>query len=130
MRTFLLACFAILALCVAAVKLAASEPPPRRMAEAGPRPADDPFPVTTSFGGMPPQRFKGEAIVPVGFLYIDALGEVCGKAELPLTRLGCANRKVVAIIHPCAPIFKGEIFARLMCHEIAHVHGWPASHGP
>ena len=90
----------------------------------------NPFPVTTSFGGMPPERFKQEVLVPVGFLYIDNLGEVCGVAEPPKTRLGCATEKAIAIIHPCAPLFKGEMFAKFMCHEIAHANGWPAEHGP
>lgn len=128
MRRFLLACFVILALTVIGVRLVASEAPPR-MAETG-KPVPDQFPVTTSFDGMPPERFKGEVIIPVGFLYLDSLGEVCGKAALPLVRLGCATDKAIAIIHPCAPAFKGEFFARLMCHEAGHVNGWPATHGP
>lgn len=34
--------------------------------------------------------------------------------------------QVVVAPNPCA--FRGERFAQLMCHELAHVHGWPADH--
>ncbi len=79
--------------------------------------------------GYPPVRYQGEAAAVVYFL--DDVSVACGKAEPGYVRIACATKTEIAMPNPCKPEFYGERYARIMCHEKAHLGaiGWPATHG-
>ncbi len=90
--------------------------------------------------GWPPARFTAD-VTPTSVAFIDrtAMGAACGgtvgsPVEIEAcTRLGLAGdgrilRSDVTLPNPCEG-FEGEDFARLACHELAHINGWPADHG-
>jgi hypothetical protein len=85
--------------------------------------ADTSYPRTMVYDGMPPARFRAPAslIVKTG-----AVAE-CGDAGPGLVFEACARDKTVFMPNPCD--FPSEKFAVLLCHESAHLQGWPAEHG-
>jgi hypothetical protein len=96
-----------------------------------PPPHDPRFPVTRVFDGMPPERLFGPAKAEISF---GTVGE-CGTPPPDLYFKACVRydmlgRGTVHMPNPCDPKYRWEAFAVLMCHEKAHINGWPGSHGP
>lgn len=91
-------------------------------------------PGTAYYDGLPPERFRGPAVVrmhvvPEADLYI-----ACGSKRIEgLKLLGCARadflgRPYIVIPDPC-PLGEVEQTARIICHELAHAaRGWTALH--
>jgi hypothetical protein len=80
-------------------------------------------PVTPAYDGMPPARFEGPAKLKVVFGRVD----LCGTSSFG-TFEACVRKGVTYLPDPCAYGDREE-FARLACHEIAHVRGWGPNHG-
>jgi hypothetical protein len=82
--------------------------------------------------GMPPERFRGDVATVVIFTDRAGIGRLCGIAQPPYTIIACAGRidgtPVIVMPNPC-PLGDSEIYAKVMCHEMAHINGWPATHG-
>jgi hypothetical protein len=83
--------------------------------------------------GIPPARFQKDGVAVVLFVSPDGIDGLCGKAGPGRVMLACTNwtAKGVAIVtlpNPC-PRADKEYFARIACHELGHVGGWPATHG-
>lgn len=76
--------------------------------------------------GFPPVRYQGEAAAAVYFL--DDVSVACGKAAPGYTILACAQGVNIALPNPCKPEFRGEVFARIACHELGHRNGWNRYH--
>lgn len=110
---------------------------PSRMALAG-------LPVLAAISGCtslqvaepimhPPAHFRSGAVVPVEFVDVGAVGVRCAERGvkflgLPgLNSLACSNADLVTMPNPCQFENAGW-YAEAMCHELAHVNGWPASH--
>jgi hypothetical protein len=79
--------------------------------------------------GYPPVRYQGEAAAVV--LFMDDVSVACGKAAPGYVILACAQDTTIALPNPCKAEFAGEQFAKLACHEKAHLKaiGWPRTHG-
>jgi hypothetical protein len=79
--------------------------------------------------GYPPVRYQGEAAAVV--LFLDDVSIACGKAAPGYVILACASGQTIAMPNPCKPEYYGQSYARLMCHEKAHLgaDGWPRTHG-
>lgn len=84
----------------------------------------DPYPITDIFAGMPPPRLMGNRAMTVSFGTLSH----CGKPPPGKRFVGCVRGPLVHMGNPCE--FGHEQFARIMCHEMAHVNGWPRTHGP
>jgi len=86
--------------------------------------ADQSIPVTNVYDGMPPKRYQRDRASSVSF---GTVGE-CGTPPIGYQFEACVRDQRVHMPNPCN--YPHEEFARLMCHENAHLFGWPSSHGP
>lgn len=80
--------------------------------------------------GSPPERFRTGVKFVVVFGTADEVHATCAAAALPVpcgSRYGgCVIGSTVHVPNPCE---RTGDYADLLCHELAHVNGWPASHG-
>lgn len=91
-------------------------------------------PTDTAYDGMPPNRFRGDVMVPV--IFSTNVEQACydvGLKEIPGTEVrGCTltkgNQQTIIISNPCWN--SNSNYKIDLCHEIGHVNGWPGSHGP
>lgn len=82
------------------------------------------IPVTEIYAGEPPVRYMGNRAATVSFGTISH----CGEPPKDHHFVGCVRPPLVHMPNPCD--YRDEDYARWMCHEMAHVNGWPATHGP
>lgn len=83
--------------------------------------------------GYPPVAYQGDTLgANVTFVTGDKLDLFCGLTPIKgLVLEGCqldAPTKHVVMPNPCGDEYLGQSFARIMCHELGHLHGWPANH--
>lgn len=82
---------------------------------------------------VPPQRFQGDVNARVEFVRSSAVEPRCRAIgfTMPLRRgdtvLACSGNATIVIPNPCL-YAAGDGYARLLCHELGHVNGWPATH--
>lgn len=94
--------------------------------------ADGPTPYSDA---RPPARFQGSITMRMQFVAPSevttrcvAIGDdppPCGYTWLACTMI---ERRESIFPNPCAS--PGDPYADLLCHELAHANGWPATHGP
>ena len=87
-------------------------------------------PGTRIFGGSPPLRYMGDAGAVT--LFVMDVEHYCGAATPGFVIKGCAGRTaegtpIMVVKNPC-PRTNDDDYARLICHEIAHLRGWPGDH--
>ena len=86
------------------------------------------IPTSLMYDGLPPARFDKPHKMQVVYGRVDE----CGKPNVPdhpnAYFEACVRHGVTFLPDPCA-YGERETFARLACHEAAHVRGWPATHG-
>ena len=102
-------------------------------------PTCEPLPVVVQKPGMaanstlastdnPPKRF---AHPPVGTMKVafgeDAIANFCGQPPCGMKFYGCIRGDVVVLPDPFT--VSNEQFGRIARHELAHVAGWPETHG-
>lgn len=76
----------------------------------------------------PPARFRGIPHRPLTIEYgAEAIARFCGRPPCRKRFLGCARGDRIAIIDPFTE--DSQLFAKIMRHEMAHLNGWPATHG-
>lgn len=87
---------------------------------------------------LPPQRFRQ----PSGWVMLIVEPELivrklCEREGQPadVEPLGCAGiskdgDNYLIVPDPCPYAEEGETYARVLCHERAHLAGWPPTHGP
>jgi len=80
----------------------------------------------------PPERFQKEATVVLEFADQAKIDEVChprfGTPPAGMKTDACATGNKIVAPHPCA-FAERDRYAHLLCHELGHVNGWPATHG-
>lgn len=88
-------------------------------------PVTEPIPTTDKFAGLPPVKYMSprRMILSVGSI------SKCGNPPEGKVFAGCVrDQLIVHMANPCD--FQKEDFARILCHEMAHLNGWPKDHGP
>ncbi len=75
---------------------------------------------------IPPERYQKEAGALV-FFRID-VSQLCGQSGHARPFIACQAGETIVLPMPC-PYAATETYARIVCHEIGHRSGWPASHG-
>jgi hypothetical protein len=77
---------------------------------------------------FPPAQYEGEHAAIVVFK--NNVSEVCGKGPPGYIIMACASqeKQIIVMPNPCAPEFRAELFAKIMCHEKAHTLGWNRTH--
>ena len=75
---------------------------------------------------VPPIRYQRDAIATVEFITAERIIPRCIERGAMVLANACSDTKLITITNPCA--YQGESYARRLCHEMAHVNGWPADH--
>ena len=89
--------------------------------------------ATTSMvdSGYPPPKYQHDGIAAVTFFVGQKkINSICGEAGPGYQTQACAfsgDRKLV-LPNACDAEFEGQSFARLVCHEMGHLNGWPGNH--
>lgn len=84
----------------------------------------------------PPQEYQRVGTLPVTFVpNQESLNKLCGDlTDKTFQVKGCSLRGKHHIVleDPCQPQYRYEVYARRVCHELAHALGnWPGNHpGP
>ena len=78
----------------------------------------------------PPVRFRKSGSVTVQFTTQAGINSICGKAPCNMVTLGCLETGPARMIlpNPCSYPASDD-YAELVCHELGHLNGWPATHG-
>jgi lysozyme len=88
-----------------------------------------PSAVTSISDAMPPERFRGPATASAFFVPPAEVAGRCNLTAPPGYRIfACANGRdgagVMVLTDPTPYALEGEFYARIVAHEIAHLHGW------
>lgn len=82
---------------------------------------------------LPPERYAVEGFATIAFLTPENVTKACGiEAPAGMRVMACTKRfegRALIIMPLPNEAGKSEYYARLMAHEIAHLKGWPATHG-
>lgn len=80
----------------------------------------------------PPARYQAEATVTLKFAEQDQIDAAChpryGVPPAGMKTDACATGRTIIAPNPCE-YDETDRYAHLLCHEMAHVNGWPATHG-
>lgn len=108
----------------------------QRDSEPSCRPQTSPPPIPTSAppnssytnSGMPPTRYQGNTSVTIEFASPDEVNRRCagGVPVCGFRFYACRRGDKLIMPNPCP---SGQAYSSLLCHEIAHMNGWPATHG-
>jgi hypothetical protein len=116
---------------LAALATVSASPPPQPICQPAPVVIQTPqMPANSTYvsDGEPPLRFSHAPdhplIIGFGQENIDAL---CGRPPCGKKFLGCTRGDQMALPDPFTT--DSMTFGRIVRHELAHVNGWPASHG-
>ena len=104
----------------------ACEPPRIVLVKPGVTPPN----ATYHSSSMPPERFRGDNQATIFFTSPAEVERICGNGAKPICkmrRIACVKGGRIIMPNPCG--FGTESFGRYSCHELAHVNGWPATHG-
>lgn len=81
---------------------------------------------------IPPARYQGDTTVQLQITNQSGIDQVCHKAfgapPAGMKTDACEIDGRVIAPNPCA-FAATDPYAKLLCHEIGHANGWPASHG-
>jgi hypothetical protein len=81
---------------------------------------------------LPPPRYQGDATVELEVTGQPGIDRQCHKAfgapPAGMKTDACEIDGRVIAPNPCA-FPASDAYARLLCHEIGHANGWPATHG-
>lgn len=87
--------------------------------------------ATYIYDGPAPLKFRGDADIQVKFRSVDEINKICTGVNAPLCGYrfyACVKGNVMYLPNPCQ-YPDDNPYTSLLCHEIAHVNGWPAWHG-
>jgi hypothetical protein len=84
---------------------------------------------TPNFDGWPPARYAGNAAAYVHFTDQKRISARCDEKGDPLPSEACSfgPPNEIYMPNPCS-FPPSDDYARLMCHEIGHLNGWPDNH--
>lgn len=75
---------------------------------------------------LPPKEYRGDARVTVSFTrHAEVLCRII-KAKPGSVACALIGGELIIAPNPCD--WKSDAYARMMCHEIGHTHGWAADH--
>jgi len=72
---------------------------------------------------VPPREFQGPSVAKVEFVQAESVLFRCIDAG---PSVACTHGDRITITNPCD--YPDQAYARLLCHEMAHVNLWPADH--
>lgn len=95
---------------------------------ASPASAEAPSPFRNT-STPPPVRYQRDVDVRVVTMPAIQLNAFCEKALGLRSAIGWAACTIKGVIYMPSPCPGEDATARLLCHEAAHINGWPATHG-
>jgi hypothetical protein len=79
----------------------------------------------------PPQRYREATSFTLVIADQNRIERTCqplfGKPGDGQKTLGCTVGKTVTLPNPC-DFPETDTYARMVCHELGHINGWPATH--
>ena len=88
--------------------------------------------ATLFSSAAPPERYRQDATFTLSVTDQPTIEATCqplfGIPPEGRETLGCTTATTVVLPNPCG--FPEDEYARMLCHELAHVNGWPATHDP
>jgi hypothetical protein len=88
-------------------------------------------PASLFTSAQPPERFQHAATFVVEVQNQQAIDARCqplfGTPPPGMKTDACSMNGRVILPNPCA--YPSESYARMLCHEMGHVNGWPPTHG-
>jgi hypothetical protein len=83
------------------------------------------------FAPLPPLEYRVDyTVASIGFTQEETVDIKCGGDGNPLNGqiMACAevNGERMIMPHPC--LYEDDQYARLLCHELGHIRGWPKDH--
>lgn len=118
------------------VQIPRIEPPKEKCIPPEFAPAPPPIPKnappnsTYIFSGAPPERFMKNNEIEIQFESEEDVEHICrdGKPKVCGYKvLGCYKAGRLVMPNPCK--YLDQKYAKLLCHELAHVNKWPPYHG-
>jgi hypothetical protein len=80
----------------------------------------------------PPERFQGNATIVLTTADQTGVDQAClaqfGPAPEGMKTDACETGGRIFAPNPCS-FPETDLYARILCHEIGHANGWPATHG-
>jgi hypothetical protein len=103
--------------------------------EPGPEPAiPSTAPPNSTYlaaeNGIPDRYATGDLSTRINIVSIDEANRICA-GGVPVCRrvfYACEDNGVLTMPNPCE-YPRSDPYAKLLCHETAHLRGWPAYHG-
>lgn len=86
-----------------------------------------------AWGGAvrPPRRYQGDTTATVELLDPERVPPLCkalgGFSPPGQYAVACATGRTIVMPNPCRWPNRSD-YADLLCHEMAHVNGWPSDH--
>ncbi|MGZ8363994.1 MAG: hypothetical protein ACXW3D_08730 [Caulobacteraceae bacterium] len=96
-------------------------------------PASQPANSTPFSDGLPPSRYRSQADITTLLEVTNQPGidKACSALFTPpppgMKTNACFTGQKIIMPNPCD--FPNETYAKLLCHEMGHVNGWPSTHG-
>ena len=88
--------------------------------------------ATLFSNSAPPERYTRDASLVLSISDQAGIEQTCqplfGVPPPGRKTLGCTVGDTVTLPNPCT-FPETETYARMLCHELGHVNGWPATHG-
>lgn len=82
---------------------------------------------TENFDGWPPVRFTQDTQAQVSFVAPNKVAKACDEKDPQHLLEACQFGGKIVLPNPCTfPLT--DSYARLACHELAHVNNWPGDH--
>jgi hypothetical protein len=79
--------------------------------------------------GWPPEGpVRNDVTITKPVHFTHSIELYCGKAPEGYHFSGCVRDGELTLPNPCDPAYSHEKFAKLACHELAHLNGWPGDH--
>lgn len=81
----------------------------------------------------PPSRFQTDTsgsirFIPQAKVEADCFGQGTPTPPPGFHTMACAGHGVMTLPNPCEMAATGDAYAQLLCHEMAHLNGWPSDH--
>ncbi|MGA1344154.1 MAG: hypothetical protein ACO33A_14160 [Hyphomonas sp.] len=95
--------------------------------------ADGAAPAGPDAALRPEGEYRAGTAIRVEFVDAARIGIRCAQrgavdgGRPTLGSVACANGSGLSLVNPCS-VVDGGWYADLLCHEMGHVNGWPASH--
>lgn len=78
----------------------------------------------------PPERFQQDYTGTLDLSFATDMVPSCGTAPPGYHYLACTatDDSAIALPNACQPEYRGEQYAKIVCHEMAHLNGWSGEH--